>query len=389
MLPTVFDAPVVTAVLLGTSVSLLLIWLYPFVIYPLVLRFLPNAESSGPERGRPTGHSAAMLFCAHNEESSIPSKIENVRAIRKLVPRLQVLAYTDCCTDKTVPLLLAASDIIELHEGLVRKGKAAGMAELVSSTEAEILIFTDANVLVDPESVNRLLAYFEDPAIGSVAGTLHYTNAAEGNVARVGTLYWRLEEYIKRLESRTGSTMGADGSIFAMRRSLYPEVPVDLLDDMIASISPLFDGYRVITAADVHAFEKSPTDSRDELRRKRRIACRAFSTHRYLAPRLRSMPALDRFKYFSHKYLRWFSAGTLTAGLFFGFLTVVSLYGLVTAGVLSFIGLALILAGYFCKVPLLDTVAEIVVGMFAVGAGVIDALLGRKYQLWNPAKSRD
>lgn len=330
-----------------------------------------------------------MLFCAYNEEKSIPAKIENVRAIKKRVPKIQVLAYTDCCTDGTVSLLRAASDVIEVHEGLERTGKANGMGKLVGSTEAEIVIFTDANVMVDPDSVNRLVGYFDEPDIGTVAGTLNYINASEGNVARVGANYWRLEEYIKRMESRTGSTMGADGSIFALRRNLYPPVPVDLLDDMIASISPLFKGYRVITASDVYAFEKAPTDSRDELRRKRRIACRAFSTHRYLAPRLRSMTLLNRFKYFSHKYLRWLSAAFLAAGLVFSFLTSVSLYGLATAVALSFAGLALILAGYFGRVPILDTIAEIIFGMFAVGAGVIDAILGRKYQLWDPASSRN
>jgi cellulose synthase/poly-beta-1,6-N-acetylglucosamine synthase-like glycosyltransferase len=379
----------VTAALLATSVSLLLVWLYPFVIYPVVLQILPRVWTGSSEERRQSGYSVAMLFCAYNEESSIPAKIENIRAIKKLVPRIQVLAYTDCCTDGTISLLREASDVVDLHEGRERTGKAFGMAQLVSSTEAEIVIFTDANVMVDPESIDRLLGYFDAPEIGTVAGTLKYTNASEGNVARIGAVYWRLEEYIKRMESRTGSTMGADGSIFAMRRELYPQVPFDLLDDMIASISPLFDGYRVITAPDVYAFERAPTDSSDELRRKRRIACRAFNTHRYLAPRLRSMAPLDKFKYFSHKYLRWFSAAFLSSGLLLGFFTIALRYGLTIASVLSFAGLALMLAGYFYKVPILGAIAEVVIGMFAVGVGVIDAMRGRKYQLWDPAKSRN
>lgn len=203
-------------------------------------------------------------------------------------------------------LLSQAGDILRVIASPQRLGKAAGMRRMVRDARGEIVIFTDANVLLDPASIQPLLRYFTDPGVGGVAGSLHYVNDDDGPTARAGSFYWRLEESIKQQESRVGSIMGADGSIFAIRRKLYPVVPPDLLDDMTVSLSLTFAGFRLIHSASVIAYEKNATSAQDEFRRKRRIACRAFNTHRYLWPHLaHAYGPLNCYKYISHKLLRW------------------------------------------------------------------------------------
>ena len=142
----------------------------------------------------------------------------------------------------------------------------------------------DANVVFAPDAVRRLLRPFADPAVGCVCGHLVYTApdgaAAEGGgggaTAATGSLYWRLEERIKELESRTGSVMGADGSIFAIRRALHRPPPRDIIDDMYVSLSILCDGHRVVRAGDALAYEATVSRPAEEFRRKIRIACQAF-----------------------------------------------------------------------------------------------------------------
>jgi cellulose synthase/poly-beta-1,6-N-acetylglucosamine synthase-like glycosyltransferase len=374
--------------LLYVSVASLLLLIYPYLIYPLILllvrtRYRCQISITNTPYGK-----VALLFCAYNEEQILPAKIENIRQIKKLLPSLEARVYTDCCTDNSVAILREAGDVLIVHEGRSRVGKAFGMRLLVSATDAEIVIFTDANVLVEPDSVSRLVSYFSDHLIGTVAGTLHYTNPDDSRTARTGSLYWQLEESIKQLESDTGSTMGADGSIFAMRRALYPVVPPNLLDDMIASFSPMFSGYRIVSAPDVDAFERATTDTGDEFRRKRRIACRAFNTHRYLRPQLRTLSLTNRFKYASHKYLRWLSAVFLLLWLVSTVGSIAILFGIMEAVLLVITGaLAFLLALRF-DVPVVGTMAEIALSIFATGLGVIEAVAGRNYQTWTPPKSR-
>lgn len=364
------------------------LFLHPYVTFPLTLRLM-RARPVRKDAAAPTP-SATLLFSAYNEARALPAKLRNLEEIRALHPDIAVLAYSDMSTDGTRDILLARPDLLTLVPSTERTGKATGMRRMVAQADSDICIFTDANVVLDPASIARLIDYFRDPAIGGVSGTLRYINEADGVTASVGGLYWRLEEKIKALESRCGSMMGADGSIFATRRALYPEVPPHLLDDMTASISVLFHGQRLISAPDVIAFEKTTTDARDEFRRKRRIACRAFNTHRHLWPQIvRHFPPIDIYKYVSHKLLRWFGAPVLLVA-FVSLTLAFAAAGLPwVAGALWIAGILALLIGRSVRVPLLSPVTEILLSIGATFLGVIDALRGKTYQIWAPAKSRD
>lgn len=356
--------------------------LYPYLIYPFVLRLLPKRPL------RPTlgegAHSFCLMFCAHNEERALPETLANLRRIKTVWPELQILAYSDCSTDRTFALLSEASDILTAVEGTERKGKAAGMRELVSRSGADVAIFMDANVISDASTIRRFETYFADPSVGAVGTTLHYINEGESTVAHVGGLYWRLEEKLKRLESDTGSTMGCDGAQFAMRRSLYPFVREDLQDDFLASMEVLFHRLRCVSAPDILAYERAATSSASEFRRKRRIACGAFSTHRSMAARIAVLPPVDRFKYLSHKVVRWFGAFFIALGI-------------VAAGVIAFqlgIGVwfvaALVLGAGALAIALrlglspVVKVYEILAAMVATAIGVLESLFGGRYAVWNP-----
>lgn len=376
--------------MLATSFSIvfLLGFIYPFAIYPAILALLPRKPYPKPT---PDGNpeTVTLVFCAYNEQASLPQKVQNIRQLKKHRPDLEVRAYSDCSTDGTLEILSAADDVLSVVAGEKRLGKAAGMRRLVESTHTDIIVCTDANVILEEDSIERIMEYFRDPSIGTVAGTLHYTNEDEGQTARIGSLFWRLEEWTKRQESETGSMMGADGSIFAIRRKLYPVVPPNLLDDLIVSITPLFSGYRVVSAHDVHAYERATTNALDELKRKRRIACRAYNTHKYLAPKLRQLNSLNKFKYISHKYLRWFSFVTLILFATSFFFALSSFTGLSIALAVSAGGIIALALAYRFQLPVIGAVAELLASILAVGIGVLEAIGGRDYQTWDPAKSRD
>ena len=365
-----------------------LVFLHPYVLYPLSLRLLRNRPLLLPMQGAAAAPSATLVFCAYNEAAAVPAKIENLRRIKALVPDIRFRAYVDKSTDGTAALLQEHPDLLDVHLATQRTGKALGMRRLVAASDSQIMIFTDANVVVEPGSIEKLLHYFADESVGGVCGTLHYVNPADSATAGVNGLYWKMEERTKKLETRSGSTMGADGSIFAVRRHLYPEVPGHLLDDFIVSMSVIFAGYRLISVPDVIAYERLATRSADEFRRKRRIACRAYSSHRYMAGRVYGMSLLNRYKYLSHRFVRWYGAAfaALTA-LFF------SLWLLTTLGTGWALGAAACVTAVVGGILSVHSgplarISEILRAVWATILGVIDAWKGKRYQTWQPAQSR-
>ncbi len=364
--------------------AVLLLW--PFLVYPLTLRLLPTRPlASDPAAPLP---SASLLFCAYNEAAALPAKIGNLRALKARHPHLEVLAYDDGSSDGTHAILAKAADILTLVQGPGRTGKAHGMKRLAARATGDILIFTDANVLLADDAIERLLPHYADPTVGGVLGSLVYGGTQRSATASVGGLYWRIEEALKDGESRTGNVMGADGSIFSVRRALYPDFPDDVLDDLTVSMAVVFAGRRLIKARDVRAHEALVAERADEYRRKLRIAARAWHTHRYLRPRLARMSGLDRFKYASRKIVRWFGAlwmaiGGAAALALAWRCTPVAAMGLFAGG------LILLLLGLQMRRGPLAALVDLLLAYVATLRGVLLAMRGRTFTTWAPAKSRD
>jgi cellulose synthase/poly-beta-1,6-N-acetylglucosamine synthase-like glycosyltransferase len=364
--------------------AVLLLW--PFAVYPLILRSLPTRPLAlDPATPSP---SASLFFCAYNEATSLPAKIENLRALKARHPDLEVLAYDDGSGDGTSALLAGAGDILSHVQGPGRTGKAHGMKLLAAKAKGDILIFTDANVLLAEDAIDKLLPYYCDPQVGGVLGSLHYAGTEKSATAGVGGLYWRIEEALKDAESRTGNVMGADGSIFSVRRALYPEFPDDVLDDLTVSMAVVFAGKRLIKARDVVAHEGLVAQRADEYRRKVRIAARAWHTHRHLRPQLARMAGLDRFKYASRKIVRWFGAAWMLVG---GAATLALAWRVSPIAGIALIagGILLLMLGLQMRRGPLAVLVDLLLAYVATLRGVLLAMQGKTFTTWAPAKSRD
>lgn len=372
-------------VLLAASALAGLLVVFPYTVYPFALSLLRRRPLRLRARRAP---SATLVFCAYNEASSMPAKIANLRAIRKVWLGMRFRCFVDLSTDGTLEALQAASDIVEVDTTGERTGKAAGMARLIAACDTDIVIFTDANVMLEPRCVPRLLAYFSDPEVGGVCGTLHYTNPDASDATIVSSAYWRLEETIKARESATGSTMGADGSIFATRRALYPRVPPNLLDDFIVSMTVVFAGQRLVSAPDVHAYETAVVEGADEFKRRRRIACRAYMTHSHLRSRVMSMGFENICKYISHKLIRWYSVWLAITCVTFAAAALIAFAGPVKG--MPLVGGCIAISVAIARLPLSQArqVREAVTQFWATGLGMVDAWRGRDYRTWSTPAMR-
>lgn len=359
---------------------------WPFAFYPVLLRFFPakplvlKASSGLP--------SAALLFCTYNEAANIRHKIRNLEDIKGLIPGIEILVYDDGSSDGTLDILSGRVDLLTVVGSKDRLGKAHGMKCLSSLTKSQILIFTDANVMLEPQGILNLLAHYTDPEVGGVLGSLRYVGRDASATASVGSLYWRIEEWLKDLESRCGNVIGADGSIFSLRKELYPDFPNTVLDDFTVSMAAVFAGQRLVKATDVVATEHIVTSRHDEYRRKVRIAARGWHTHQFLRPKLAAMSPMDRFKYTSRKLVRWFGGVFLLAGSASALLLLWLAAGPLWALVLLGAGGLFLILGARARRGLAAAVLEIILAYLATLQGIFSAMRGATFSTWTPAQSR-
>ncbi len=382
------------ALLLAIGVLFVLIALWPFGPYQMTLivaRQLCRFPST-PDPARiipgPRDDSFAICVCAYNEALVIADKVENLLSLREAAGGdLDILIYVDGPTDDTASILEPYRDRIRLVIEGDRRGKTQGMNFLVEQTSASIVMFTDADIRIDPSAVPVLRRYFADPSIGCVCSHLTSVNASQSATAFVGSAFWSFNEWSKGLETATGSVIGADGALFAIRRRLHRPVPNGLIDDIFVSLGILLAGYRVVRAPELRAFETLTTQATDEFRRKVRIASQCTHIHFELWPELRRLDAWHIYKYIGYRLLRWIG----------GYSLIVAMLLLATAAVLALGPLMVLAVGGSLVLLFLAalraalgpamTLLNVLLALAGNVVGVWRALQGERAITWEPASS--
>jgi cellulose synthase/poly-beta-1,6-N-acetylglucosamine synthase-like glycosyltransferase len=381
-------------VLMACCLALLLAGLYPFGPYQLSLMLARRIGnfSAGPRPAKPGPDSDlatfAICLCAYNEEQVIEDKVRDLLALRHASGgQLEILIYVDAAQDRTAEILSAYADRITLVVSPERRGKTYGMNLLINRTTASIVLFTDANVLIDLGAIAVLRTYFADPTIGCVCSDLQYMNADASATAGIGAAYWRFNEWTKGLETATGSVIGADGSLFAIRRSLHRPVPNGLFDDIYVSLSVLLTGYRVVRAPELKAYEPHTTVSGDEFRRKIRIACECMHVHFAMWPEIRRLSAWNRYKYVAHRLARWLSGYFLggSAILFAGAAS--AAFGPVPVGTAILVGTAGFAAALRLRLAPAQRLWNVALAFLGTALGVWRAFAGDRAVTWSVASS--
>lgn len=259
-----------------------------------------------PHREEPVTPTVSIVIAARNEEASIGGKLDNLAALDYPAERLEVLIASDGSEDGTNELVAArAHDQLRLVD-LPRGGKAATLNAAVAQARGDILVFSDANSMFAPDAVRRLVAPFADPEVGGVAGDQRYVaDGGEAAVAGGERSYWSLDRAIKLAESRGGHVISATGAIYAVRRSLFREVPASSTDDFATSTGVIAQGHRLVFAPDAVAYEAVGASAEVEFSRKVRVMTRGLNgviiRRELLDPRRHGFYALQLL---SHKVLR-------------------------------------------------------------------------------------
>jgi cellulose synthase/poly-beta-1,6-N-acetylglucosamine synthase-like glycosyltransferase len=291
----------------------LVVWVYAG--YPLALALLARVRPR-PRRREPLVAPLSVIVAAHDEGPIIARKIENARASDYPAEALQVIVASNGSSDDTVAAARTAGADVVLD--LPERGKLPALVAAVECASGELLVFTDADAVLAPETLRELVANFADPEVGAVSGNeIVLERAEDGAVTRGEGLYWRYDQWIKRLEDRVGSTVSASGRLYAVRRSVFraPRLTSGS-DDFLISSQVAVDGHRLVFDERAVATTEVRDAGDTELRRKVRVMNQgqraAFSYGRLLVP---GLGGLYGFQLLSHQVLRRFVPFLLLAAL--------------------------------------------------------------------------
>jgi cellulose synthase/poly-beta-1,6-N-acetylglucosamine synthase-like glycosyltransferase len=157
-----------------------------------------------------------------------------------------------------------------------RIGKTGIQNQAVRTATGDVVVFSDANGFYRPDAIAKLVRNFADPTVACVCGQLLYTADRE-SAADCERSYWQYETFMKRRESDLSSLIGANGSIYAVRRSDYVEIDNDLISDLVEPLALVLRGRRVVYEPEAISVEEVGGAYAAEFRRKVRILTRSIT----------------------------------------------------------------------------------------------------------------
>lgn len=288
----------------------ILIVAYTYLGYGIVLWFLTKI---GRKFHTPSDSRDAALpevthvIAAYNEASCIEDKIRNSLSLDYPSNKLNVLVVTDGSTDDT-PEIVRRFPVVKLFHSEQRRGKIHAVNRVMKMVNTPIVIYSDANTMLNREAFKKIARHYQDETVGGVAGEKRIYTGNSDNASGAGEgLYWKYESFLKKKDAELYSIVGAAGELFSIRTKLFEEPPADtIIEDFYVSLKIAAQGYRFAYEPEAYATETASASVADEWKRKVRICAGAFQAMGRLSFLLNPFRyGMLSFQYISHRVLRW------------------------------------------------------------------------------------
>ena len=201
----------------------------------------------------------SVIVPAWNEREGIVGTVESLVASTHDV---EVVVVDDASTDGTAAevekLKLPGVRVVRVPKG----GKAAALNTGIALSKNPIVVMVDADTVVEPDAVHRLVQPFADPTVGAVAG-----NVKVGNRRRMVARGQHIEYVIgfnldRRLYERFDCIPTVPGALGGFRR-LAVQTAGGVTDDTLAEDTDLTialhrAGWRVVYTDDARSWTEAP-----------------------------------------------------------------------------------------------------------------------------------
>jgi len=298
----------------------ILFWTFTFIVfytyigYGIVLFILVKLKellSSNPvfiNQDKSVLPDITLLIPAYNEESVVAEKMKNSLDLNYPPGKLHIVWITDGTTDLTNDILKNDYPQVKVLYDSKRAGKTAAINRAIPFIDSPLIVFTDANTMLNRDAILEIAYAFENPKVGCVAGEKRImVNEKDGAASGGEGIYWKYESFLKKLDSQLNTTIGAAGELFAIRTHLFETMEVDtLLDDFMLSMRIVLKGYKIEYCSRAYAIEGGSANISEEKKRKVRISAGGIQSIIRLRELLNvfKYPLLS-FQYVSHRVLRW------------------------------------------------------------------------------------
>jgi cellulose synthase/poly-beta-1,6-N-acetylglucosamine synthase-like glycosyltransferase len=372
----------------------LAVGLAAYVGYPAMLVVLAAVRPRRPAPMEPAEWpSISITVPVYNEEASIGATLESLLRIDYPPDRRQILVVSDASTDGTDAIARSFADRgVELLRLPERRGKSGAENAAAAVVRGDIVVNIDATVRLRPRSLKALVRAFQDPTVGVASGRDVSVGARPEEATGAESGYVGFEMWVRSLETRVDSIVGASGCFYGIRRRIYDaRFPEELSRDFASALIAREHGLRAVSVDDAICEVPRTPSLGSELRRKTRTMARGLQTLWYKRHLMNpARHGLFAVMLAGHKLCRWL-VYPLLPGAALG-LVLLSLQSPLAAGLLALavVGTVLGVAGMRwrgARAPAVLAIPGFILAAHLAGIlAWIRALRRQRSPIWEPTR---
>ncbi|MFN3195078.1 MAG: glycosyltransferase [Chlorobiota bacterium] len=363
---------------------LLILFLYPLVIYPLILLILPQKKHTKREKDI---EEISILIAAYNEEEHIEECIYSILDSDRGELKIEILVGSDGSDDSTVKKVNQIDDSNVKAFNFDRGGKNATINKLVDKAKYDTLLFLDADFRLKNDSLIKIVDEFSGLDVGVIILPIEM-KVNEETSTEGESVYQKYESFIRRKESNISSCVNTLGG-YIIEKDTFEKISSDTYcDDLHSILSSIRKRKRVYFSEKNSILEVRESNFFEDFKRRKRLVGGGLSTIFAFKDLLSFEYGWNAFFLWSHKVLRWFSSVFFVFTFILSLTMLNSLFGLITAYIiamlfiLSFIGLVMEKneSKNPFKIPLFFVSMNIgfIIGIFQYFKGEQNAIWSRK-----------
>lgn len=201
----------------------------------------------------------SILIAAYNEAAIIQKKLENIETLAYPKDLLEVFLIDGGSSDQTSEiardLQARLSYKMNVITETIRDGKVHSLNRALPKCNGEIVVLSDADSVLDHDSLTNIVSNFADPSVGGVTGYKYPYGSESGKTEKV---YRDITNKFRIAESKFYSTFIFQGELSAFRRSLVDEFDENHADDSGTALKVLAKGHRSIEDERAKVYELLP-----------------------------------------------------------------------------------------------------------------------------------
>jgi len=310
---------------------LIILFLYPLVIYPIILLLLPTKKHN---KRTENIKFVSILIAAYNEEEHIEECISSILDSEKGDIEIEIIVGSDGSDDKTVEKVNnIKNEIVKVYD-FDRGGKNATINKLVEKANYDTILFLDADFRLKKKSIVNIIDEYSQLDVGVVI--LPIEMQSEDNASTEGeSVYQKYESFIRKRESKISSCVNTLGG-YIISKDTFDYISSDnYCDDLHSILTSIKKGRRVYFSEKNSILEVRESNFFEDFRRRRRLVGGGLSTVFAFGELLTFKYGWNSFFLWSHKVMRWFSSVFLLAAFVLSLTMLNSLFGLITAYIIA------------------------------------------------------